>query len=112
MVVTNNTKRFLDLKTKAIDKLLKVSGPKFKLLKTNKIYFDKPIGNITALTNETGEDNWNVLIRLDGTRVFPRAVDGSDLLKIIKNLETNQFFSYLEINGTKSRIRPKRKNGT
>jgi hypothetical protein len=107
--------RRLDLKQKCIDKLETVSNRKFPILRTNKLYFEKPIGEISAILRETPtspySSPWNVLIRTNGTRVFPRAVDGKYLIEIIEALQSNRFFSYIDREGEKCKIRPKIRNG-
>jgi hypothetical protein len=112
MILTYNKR--LDLKQLCIDKLESTSAKKFPILKTNKIYFEKPIGEITAIQKETGNNNtgrsWNILIRSNGTRVFPRAVDGKYLIQMIAALQSNKFFGYIEHEGQKCKVKPKIRN--
>ena len=114
MTLTYNKR--LDLKQLCIDKLESTSLKKFPILKTNTIYFENPIGEIMAISRQTGVNNtgqaWNVLIRTNGSNVFPRAIDGKYLIKMIDYLQSNKFFGYIEHQGQKCKVRPKIKNGT
>ena len=94
----------LDLKQLAIDKLDKVAKIKFPIIKTDKIYFEKPIGEISSIIRET---SYQILIRTNGTRVFPRAIDGKYLIQMINELQNNKFFGYIDHEGQKCKIKQK-----
>lgn len=94
----------LDIKEVVIDKIGVLVRQKYSLLKTSKIWFENPIGEITAILLREGN---NVFIKSTGDRIFPRAVNGAHLMKVIDSLNKNQIFSYVETGGQKCKVRPK-----
>jgi hypothetical protein len=59
----------LDLKTTAQQTFEKLVNPKYKLLKTYTIYFEKEGGEISSVS---ALDGYNICFRKDGSRIFPR----------------------------------------
>ena len=94
----------LDIKEVVIDKIGVLVRQKYSLLKTSKIWFETPIGEITSILLREGN---NVFVKSTGDRIFPRAVKGGDLMKVIDSLNKNQIFSYIETGGQMLIVRPK-----
>lgn len=97
----------LDIKDIAVNKLNRIITPKYKLLRTKKIWFNHNPGDISSITFE---DRYNILVRTNGSRVFPRAIKGEHLLKLISYIESNDIFTYFESNGQKCKVKPKKSN--
>lgn len=101
------TTKNLDIKSIVIKKLEEIVEKKYSLLKVKAIYFEKDGGDISYISVS---DGYNILIRKDGSRVFPRAVNGHELLDIINCLRLNRFYGYItDADNKKYKIRPKNK---
>lgn len=94
----------INLRQRAISKFESLLMPKYRLLKTNTIFFDKELSEVQYVTCK---DGYNVFIRKDGSRVFPLAVKGKDLIDIIHCLNQNKFFSYVYTEEQRCKIKPK-----
>jgi hypothetical protein len=104
-MIINNPKR-MDLKEIAIRRMENLINPKFKLLKTKKIYFEKDSGEISSISCE---DGYNIFYRITGGRVFPRAVNNRELIDIINCIDRGNIYSWSLIGDQKYKVRPKRK---
>jgi hypothetical protein len=98
------TKR-IDLKQLAIDRFNFLIKEKFKLLKTDTIWFENSEGEVS---HASCRDGYNIFYRHNGTRVFPRAVKGKELVQIIESIKGDNFFGYLKIDNQRCKVRPKR----
>jgi len=96
--------RRIDLKQVAIDKFNSLIKDKYKLLKSDTIYFEKEKGEISLVTCA---DGYNIFVRKNGSRVFPRAVVGKELLDIIDCVKNDKFFTYIKIKEQNCKVRPK-----
>jgi hypothetical protein len=96
--------RRIDLKQITIDKFDSLIKDKYKLLKSDTIYFEKEKGEVLSVTCS---DGYNVFVRKNGYRIFPRAVDGKELLDIIDCVKNDKFFTYIKIKDQNCKVRPK-----
>jgi hypothetical protein len=96
--------RRIDLKQVAIDKFDSLIKDKYRLLKSDTIYFEKENGEVSSVTCTEG---YNIFSRRNGSRVFPRAVVGKELLDIIDCLKNGKLFSYIKIKDQNCKVRPK-----
>ena len=97
--------RRIDLKQAAIDKFESLIKEKYKLLKTDTIWFEKSEGEIS---HASCTDGYNIFYRHNGTRIFPRAVKGRELILIIEAIKSNNFFGFIKIENQRCKVRPKR----
>jgi hypothetical protein len=97
--------RRIDLKQAAIDKFDSLIKEKYKLLKTDTIWFEKSEGDIS---HTSCLDGYNIFYRHNGTRVFPRAVNGRELLLIINAIKNNDFYGFIKLDNQRCKVRPKR----
>lgn len=101
------TSRNTDLKSLVVKRLEEIVDIKYKLLKVESIFFEKEGGEISYISISNG---YNILIRNNGTRVFPRAANGKELVDIINCLNSNNFYGYItDVDKKKYKIRPKNK---
>lgn len=101
------TSRKLDLKSIVVKKLEEIVDKKYNLLKVKSIYFEKDGGIISHISIT---DGYNILISKNGTRIFPRAVNGHELIDMINCLKLNRFYGYItDTDNKKYKIRPKNK---
>lgn len=103
MVINNNYRRF-DVKEIAIDKLEEKIGRKCKTFKTDNLWFEKPIGSIMSVSYRHG---YFTLITKEGKTVFPRYIKGYNMIEMIKTIDENRIFFYIETDGKHLKIRPK-----
>lgn len=96
--------RRIDFKQITIDKFDSLIKEKYKLLRTDTIYFEKENGDISSVTCS---DGYNIFLRKAGYRIFPRAVNGKELLDIIQCIKDNKFYTYLKIKDQNCKVRPK-----
>jgi len=96
----------LDLRDRVIKKFENLVTPKYKLLQTNTIFFEKEGGEISYVTCKEG---YNIFVRKDGIRTFPRAIDGKEFMEIIHCLKKNKFFTYIYTDNQRCKVRPKAK---
>ena len=96
--------RKIDLKDKAVEALNKIITPKFKLLKTNKIWIEESKGVVEYITFEHG---YIMFRKKDGYNMVPRATNGKELIDIIKKIKENKIYSYIETDTQKLKVRPK-----
>lgn len=94
-----------DIKTNTLNKLYEVSKTKSDLLNSDEIWFDKPIGEFLYILVGT---SFNWLFRQDGSKVYPRGINGKDLITAISSIKNNEIFSYNEIDGRKIKVRMKK----
>lgn len=92
MVINVKNKR-LDIKEIAISNLEKRIGEKCICLKTDNICFETPIGNIISANYKYG---YFTLVSKEGKTIFPKYINGYNMVKIIDALNRNKFFSYIE----------------
>ncbi len=97
----------INLRKKAIKTFEKLITRNYKILKTHTIFFDKELIEVSYVTCK---DGYNIFVRRDGSRVFPIAVNGKDLIDIINCLNQNQFFSYVYTDAQRCRVKPKKLN--
>lgn len=88
--MTIRTKK-INLKQITIEKFDSLIEDKYKLLKSDTIYFDKESGDIEMVTFR---DGYNVFLKKGGYRIFPRAVNGKEFIDIINCIKENKFYSY------------------
>jgi hypothetical protein len=96
--------RRIDLKQVAIDKFDSLIKDKYRLLKSDTIYFEKETGEVSSVTCAEG---YNIFLRRNGYRVFPRAVVGKELLDILDCIKNGKFFTYIKIKDQNCKVRPK-----
>ena len=104
-MTTYRTWRRLDVKQIAIDKLNNLLTRKCDIFKTKTIWLNNPIKDVIIVENHYGYVKFT---KANGSYSFPRAMDGSDLIKIIEQLRKNEIYSFIEgENGTKLKVKPK-----
>lgn len=102
----NRIYKRLDIKEIAISKLEKSVQTKLKFLKTDNIFFEKPIGEIFGISYKYG---YFTLVGKDAKTMFPQQTKGYLILEIIRNIDSNSFFSYIETsNGKHIKVKPRK----
>jgi hypothetical protein len=96
----------INLRDRVIRKFESLIEPKYDLLKTKKIYFDKTLGEISHVTTAQG---FNIFVRHDGSRVFPRAIDGKELMDIIQCIKKNDIYTFIYTENQKCKVKPKKR---
>lgn len=95
----------LNIKEKVIQKFESLLTPKYRLLSTDAIYFENFSGNISYVTCK---DGYNIFVRKDGSRVFPRAIEGKDLMDLIQCLKKNNYFGYFYVENQRCKVKSKK----
>ena len=96
----------INLRERVVKKFVSLIEPKYDLLKTKKIYFDKTQCEISYVTCVEG---YNIFVRHDGSRVFPRAIDGKELMDIIQCVKKNDIYTYIYTENQKCKVKPKKR---
>lgn len=87
--MTVRTKR-MNIRQIIIEKFDLLIEEKYKLLKSDTIYFDKESGEIESVNFR---DGYNVFFKKGGWRIFPRAINGKEFLDIINCIKNNKFYA-------------------
>jgi len=105
-MVINNMYRKFDIKEKAVGKLEELINGKCRMMRTDNIWFEKPIGNIMCANYKHG---YFTFVTKEGKTVFPRFIKGHNMTEMITTLRENQFFTYIETEGKHLKFKPKKK---
>ena len=107
MVIRRKYKKF-DIKDIAINKLEKLVKRKCLSIKVDNIWFDRPVGNIMCVNMKYG---YITFAQKDGTYLYINSIKGKDIVNMIDQIKSNNFFSYTETKTSVLRslkIRPKK----
>ena len=94
----------LNIKSLVLSKFEKTLKDKYKLLKTDTIYFDSK----SDIEFVTCSDGYNIFYKKHGGRIYPISISGKLILSLLDCLIDNNFYSYYNINDTKCKVRPKK----
>jgi len=94
----------LNLKSLVVSKFERVLKDKYKLLKTDTIYFESN----SEIEFVTCSDGYNIFYKKSGGRTYPYTLNGNTTLSLLKCLNENNFYSYYNINDTKCKVKPKK----